>query len=100
MKVYQYYGENANPSEFKKENVGLYNPAWEHDACGVGFIADLQNRKSRDIIDSGIKIMCNLDHRGAIGADPKSGDGAGMTIQIPDLFFRRVTSELSIELPP
>ncbi|MCC5813827.1 MAG: glutamate synthase subunit alpha, partial [Leptospira sp.] len=76
---------------------GLYDPALDKDACGVGFIANIKGKKSRDIIDKGIRLMCNLEHRGAEGADPKTGDGAGIMIQIPDKFFRK---SVSFQLPP
>jgi len=78
---------------------GLYDPAFEHDACGVGFIAHIKNKKSHDIIEKGMEILLRLTHRGATGADPREGDGAGILIQIPDGFFRAVTPELKIELP-
>ncbi|MDQ6959444.1 MAG: glutamate synthase subunit alpha, partial [Mariprofundaceae bacterium] len=78
---------------------GLYDPAFEHDACGVGFVANIKNRKSHDIIEKGMEILLRLTHRGATGADPREGDGAGILIQIPDGFFRAVTPELHIELP-
>ena len=67
---------------------GLYDPSREHDACGVGFVAHIKGKKSHRIIEQGSQILCNLDHRGAVGADPLMGDGAGMLIQIPDQFFR------------
>ncbi len=63
---------------------GLYDPANEHDACGVGFVVNIKGRKSHDIITQGLKILENLDHRGAVGADPLVGDGAGCLIQLPD----------------
>src|ERR1700681_3117098 len=63
---------------------GLYDPAHEHDACGVGFVVNIKGRKSDDIIAQGLQILLNLDHRGAVGADPLMGDGAGCLIQIPD----------------
>ncbi|MDZ4726315.1 MAG: glutamate synthase large subunit [Leptospira sp.] len=69
---------------------GMYDPADDKDSCGVGFIANYKGKRSRDIIDKGIKLMCNLEHRGAEGADPKTGDGAGIMINIPDAFFRKV----------
>ncbi|MEM8972313.1 MAG: glutamate synthase large subunit [Pseudomonadota bacterium] len=78
---------------------GLYDPANEHDACGVGFIADLSAKKSHKIIEDGLKILVNLTHRGAVGADPLAGDGAGMLIQIPHDFFEEECSSLGIELP-
>jgi len=78
---------------------GLYNPRNEHDACGVGFIADLSARKSHKIIEDGLQILVNLTHRGAVGADPLAGDGAGMLIQIPNGLFRGECSTLGIDLP-
>ncbi len=69
---------------------GLYNPANEHDACGVGFVAHIKGRKSHDIVSQGLTILKRLQHRGAVGADPRAGDGAGLLMQIPDRFFRAV----------
>ncbi|TVR44559.1 MAG: glutamate synthase large subunit [Planctomycetota bacterium] len=76
---------------------GLYDPANEHDACGVGFVANIKGRKSHDIVMRGIDILCNLTHRGAVGADPLDGDGAGLTIQTPDALYRAL---VDFELPP
>ena len=70
--------------------TGLYDPAFEHDACGVAFVVDMHGRRSRDIVDKAITALVNLDHRGAAGAEPNSGDGAGILIQTPDAFFRAV----------
>jgi glutamate synthase (NADPH/NADH) large chain len=70
---------------------GLYDPANEHDACGVGMVADLNGRASHDIIEQALTVLRNLDHRGAKGAEPDDGDGAGILTQIPDTFFREVT---------
>jgi glutamate synthase (NADPH/NADH) large chain len=78
---------------------GLYDPANEHDNCGIGFIANIKNRKSHDIVRQGIQILENLDHRGAVGADPLAGDGAGILMQIPDGFFRTQQENLGFELP-
>jgi glutamate synthase (NADPH/NADH) large chain len=78
---------------------GLYDPRNEHDACGVGFIVDMKNRKSHAIIEQGLAILHNLDHRGAVGADPKAGDGCGMLVQIPHRFFQDECSRLAIDLP-
>ncbi|MEQ9596129.1 MAG: glutamate synthase large subunit [Parvibaculum sp.] len=78
---------------------GLYDPRNEHDACGIGFIANIHNRKSHKMIQDGLKILENLEHRGAVGADPKAGDGAGILIQMPDGFFRKEAAKLGIELP-
>ncbi|MCW2685293.1 MAG: glutamate synthase family protein, partial [Mycobacterium sp.] len=71
-------------------SVGLYNPAFEHDACGVAMVADMHGRRSRDIVDKAITALLNLEHRGAAGAEPHSGDGAGILIQVPDQFLRAV----------
>jgi glutamate synthase (NADPH/NADH) large chain len=81
------------------EVQGLYDPRYEHDACGVGFIADIKNRKSHDIIQQGLEILKNLTHRGAVGADPLAGDGAGILIQLPDSFLRAEAAKAGIALP-
>ncbi|MCC2098507.1 MAG: hypothetical protein KDJ29_16545, partial [Hyphomicrobiales bacterium] len=78
---------------------GLYDPQKEHDACGVGFVARLSNEKSHDIVEMGLEILLNIDHRGAVGADPKAGDGCGMLLQIPHEFLARETGRLGFELP-
>jgi glutamate synthase (NADPH) large chain len=70
---------------------GLYDSRFEHDACGVGFVADLSARGGHDVVASALRVLCNLEHRGAAGADPDTGDGAGILTQIPDSFFREVT---------
>ncbi|WP_121252656.1 glutamate synthase large subunit [Nocardioides ferulae] len=79
---------------------GLYEPSHEHDACGVAFVATLTGVASHEIVRQGVTALLNLDHRGAAGAEPNSGDGAGILIQVPDAFLREVTAELGIELPP
>jgi glutamate synthase (NADPH/NADH) large chain len=78
---------------------GLYDPAHEHDACGIGFVASIRCQKSHDIILKGIQVLINLTHRGACGCDPETGDGAGILIQIPHKFFVRECSSLGFELP-
>jgi glutamate synthase (NADPH/NADH) large chain len=78
---------------------GLYDPALDHDACGVGFVAHLGNEISHDIILKGIQILENLEHRGATGADPRAGDGAGMLVQIPHDFLSGECDVLGFELP-
>ncbi|GAC1549351.1 MAG: glutamate synthase large subunit [Beijerinckiaceae bacterium] len=78
---------------------GLYDPRYEHDACGVGFIADMHNRKSHDIVSKGLQILINLDHRGAVGADAKLGDGCGILVQIPHRFFSEECAKAGITLP-
>ncbi|MBN8908526.1 MAG: hypothetical protein J0H99_18335, partial [Rhodospirillales bacterium] len=79
---------------------GLYDPRNEHDACGVGFIANIKGRKSHDIITQGLQILLNLDHRGAVGADPLMGDGAGCLIQMPDALLRDWAARSALRLPP
>ncbi len=79
---------------------GLYDPRHEHDACGIGFVADIKNRKSHEIVEQGLQILMNLRHRGAVGADPLAGDGAGCLIQMPDAFLREESAALGFELPP
>ena len=78
---------------------GLYDPAYERDACGVGFIAQIKGRKTHEIISQGLAILKNLTHRGATGADPLQGDGAGILLQLPDAFLRRACGRLGITLP-
>src|SRR5260221_13461041 len=78
---------------------GLYDPALDKDSCGVGFIADIKGRKSHQTIEDGLRILCNLEHRGAVGADPRAGDGAGILVQIPHKFFVKKAAELGFSLP-
>src|ERR1700739_4954254 len=78
---------------------GLYDPRYEHDACGVGFIANIKNRKSHGILAEGIEILHNLAHRGAVSADPLAGDGAGILIQVPDKLFRAESARLGFPWP-
>jgi len=75
---------------------GLYRPEFEHDACGVAFVAHLHGRPSHAMVEMGLASLCQLEHRGAKGADPATGDGAGLLVQVPDRFLR---SRLGIELP-
>ncbi len=79
---------------------GLYAPRMEHDACGVGFVADIKGRRAHHIVQQGLKILENLDHRGAVGADKLMGDGAGILIQIPDDFYRADMATRGVTLPP
>ena len=81
------------------EEKGLYRRSEEHDACGVGFVANIKGRVSHDVIEQALGILRNLDHRGAVGADPLCGDGAGILIQIPDAFYREEMARQSVELP-
>jgi len=82
------------------EAQGLYDPANEHDACGVGFIAHIKGKKSHSIVEQGLLILKNLDHRGAVGADVLMGDGAGVLIQIPDQYYREEMAAQGVTLPP
>src|SRR5580700_9703013 len=82
------------------EGPGLYDPRNEHDSCGIGFVANIKGRKSHDIITRGLQILVNLDHRGAVGADPLVGDGAGCLIQMPDALLRQWAGEQNVTLPP
>ncbi|MFZ6733326.1 glutamate synthase-related protein [Undibacterium sp. Ji42W] len=79
---------------------GLYDPSNEHDACGVGFVAHIKGKKTHAIVDQGLLILKNLDHRGAVGADALMGDGAGILIQIPDQYYREEMAKQGINLPP
>ena len=79
---------------------GLYSPEQEHDACGVGVVADIKGRKSHQIIEEGLQVLINLGHRGAAGSDPETGDGAGILIQMPHSLFRRESGRLGFQLPP
>jgi glutamate synthase (NADPH) large chain len=78
---------------------GLYDLSLEKDSCGVGFIANIKGRKSHQIISDALQILCNLEHRGAVGADPRAGDGAGILVQIPHAFFARKAKALGFALP-
>ncbi len=82
------------------QDNGLYSPAHEHDACGVGFVAHIKGHKSHAIVQQGLKILENLDHRGAVGADKLMGDGAGILIQLPDALYREEMAKQGIQLPP
>ncbi|MBK7613353.1 MAG: glutamate synthase subunit alpha [Burkholderiales bacterium] len=89
------------PQDIRQAAVGgLYDPANEHDACGVGFVAHIKGQKAHAIVEQGLKILENLDHRGAVGADALMGDGAGILIQIPDDYFRAEMAAQGVELPP
>jgi len=78
---------------------GLYDPQFEHDACGIGFVANIKGRTSHQLVADGLQILVNLDHRGAVGCEPNTGDGAGILIQTPHEFFVKVTGELGFKLP-
>jgi glutamate synthase domain-containing protein 2/glutamate synthase domain-containing protein 1/glutamate synthase domain-containing protein 3 len=78
---------------------GLYHPSQEHDACGVGFVADIRGRRSHEVVHQGVEVLVNLEHRGACGCDPETGDGAGILVQLPDRFLREAAAKLGFELP-
>ncbi|MGY3597027.1 glutamate synthase (NADPH/NADH) large chain [Bradyrhizobium sp. USDA 4341] len=84
---------------WRPQAEGLYDLSLEKDSCGVGFIANIKGQKSHQIVSDALSILCNLEHRGAVGADPRAGDGAGILVQIPHAFFARKTSELGFKLP-
>src|SRR5690349_11363941 len=85
--------QNAAPSSVQ----GLYDPAYEHDACGVGFIVDMKGRRSHAIVRQALQVLINLAHRGACGCEENTGDGAGILVQVPDKFLRKVAPA---PLPP
>jgi glutamate synthase (ferredoxin) len=86
-------------SHFTPPKQGLYDPRYEHDACGVGFVVDLRARKSHDIVQKAIQVLLNLEHRGACGCEKNTGDGAGILLQTPHRFLARECDRLQIELP-
>ncbi|MEO8524857.1 MAG: glutamate synthase central domain-containing protein, partial [Caldimonas sp.] len=93
---------SSPPSDAELEAArghGLYSPSHEHDACGVGFVAHIAGAKSHAIVEQGLKVLENLTHRGAVGADPLMGDGAGILIQIPDEFYRAEMASQGVTLP-
>ena len=81
------------------QSQGLYDPAHEHDACGVGFVADLKGRKTHAIVEKAIEVLLNLEHRGACGCEKNTGDGAGILLQTPHQFLKKVCGETGIDLP-
>jgi len=93
--------KKASPSRgsYQPEKQGLYDPAREHDSCGVGFVVNVKGAKSHSIVKQGLQILENLEHRGAVGADELAGDGSGILIQLPDDFFREETSKIGFKLP-
>src|SRR5215467_12629618 len=88
----------AHPTNPGKQ--GLYDPQYEHDACGVGFIVDLKNRRSHDLVRKAIQILLNLEHRGACGCEQNTGDGAGILLQSPHQFLANKCREIGLNLPP
>ena len=78
---------------------GLYDPRYEHDACGIGFVVNVKGAKSHEIVDQALTVLENLDHRGAADASPKQGDGAGILMQVPHAFFRAACADIGLALP-
>src|SRR6187402_3547383 len=78
---------------------GLYDPRYEHDACGVGFVVHIKGKKSHEIVSQGIELLVNLEHRGAAGAESNSGDGAGILTQVPHKFLAKKAVEAGFKLP-
>src|SRR6266852_4655009 len=91
------YRDSADPGT--PLGHGLYDPALAKDSCGVGFIADIKGRKSHQIVVDALTILVNLEHRGAVGADPRAGDGAGILVQIPHKFFAKKAAADGFTLP-
>src|SRR5271165_2191374 len=91
--------EHAREHTWRPPAEGLYDLSLEKDSCGVGFIANIKGKKSHQIVADALNILCNLEHRGAVGADPRAGDGAGILVQIPHAFFVRKAAEIGFQLP-
>src|SRR5438270_13655077 len=89
----------AREHDWRPPAEGLYDLSLEKDSCGVGFIANIKGKKSHQIIADALSILCNLEHRGAVGADPRAGDGAGILVQIPHKFFVKIADRLGFKLP-
>ena len=87
------------PSPGRPPKQGLYDPWYEHEACGVGFVVDIQGRKSNQILKQGLQVLKNLDHRGAAGSEVNTGDGAGVLLQMPHGFFKEAAKKARIALP-
>ena len=88
-----------HPDLPKPVKQGLYDPSFEHDACGVGMVANIKGIKSHEIVDQGLEALCHLGHRGAAGADPETGDGAGILVQMPHNFFALELEQVGTTLP-
>ena len=96
----QHHGQQCDRRPFgAPDPQGLYDPQHERAACGVGFVVHLKGQRSRAIVEKGLELLRNLEHRGACGCEANTGDGAGILIQIPDAFLRKVTAPLGIALP-
>src|SRR5690606_9362777 len=86
-------------SQYLPPRQGLYDPSHEHDACGIGFVANIHGTKSHDLVQQGLQILVNLNHRGAVGHDPTMGDGAGILLQVPHRLLAEEAPRAGIELP-
>ena len=86
--------------KIRQQKIGLYDPKNEHDACGIGFVANIKGVGSHSIVNDALEMLENLEHRGAVGSDKSVGDGAGILTQIPDEYFRKVLLKFKIKLPP
>ena len=86
--------------KIRQQKIGLYDPKNEHDACGIGFVANIKGVGSHSIVNDGLEMLENLEHRGAVGSDKSVGDGAGILTQIPDDYFREVLRKSKMKLPP
>jgi glutamate synthase (ferredoxin) len=93
--------KSSLPTQFNQRPAkqGLYDPAFEHDACGVGFVADMHGRKSHQILQQALQVLTNLDHRGAAGSEPNTGDGAGVLMQMPHKFLQEAAKKARFTLP-
>src|SRR5574343_345656 len=100
MHCFEELGVSRSPEIEHLQQHGLYDAAQEHDACGVGFVAHIQGEKRHDIVTQALKILENIDHRGAVGADALMGDGAGILIQLPDALYREEMAKQGVALPP
>src|SRR6476661_9026530 len=99
MSIHQHTPAAPSPGPGRPGKQGLYDPWFEHDACGVGFIVDMKGRRSHRIVADGLQILRNLDHRGASGAEINTGDGAGILIQMPHKFFAEQAKTWRFALP-
>ncbi|MCG8375358.1 MAG: hypothetical protein MI702_02630, partial [Chlorobiales bacterium] len=81
------------------QTAGLYDPRFEHDSCGVGFVANIKGIRSHEIVRQGLEVLEKMKHRGACGCEDNTGDGSGILVQIPDRFLRKACEEKDIELP-
>ena len=92
--------DTVHEHSYRPPAEGLYDLGLEKDSCGVGFIANIKGQKSHAIVSDALNILCNLEHRGAVGADPRAGDGAGILVQIPDKLFRAEAKRLGMNNAP